>query len=58
MSKTCNLVGSLNEMVLISTECQEMGVENSKKRKIARKRCKEVKNSRGRKFNSLPTFSY
>ena len=41
------LVGSWNEVVLISTKCQGRGIENSK----------EEKNSRGSKFNlvaSLP----
>ena len=41
MRMTCSLVGILNEVVLINTECQGMGVEKSKKRKIARKRAKK-----------------
>ena len=41
MIMTCSLVGSLNEVILISTECQGMGVEKSKKRKIVSKSAKK-----------------
>ena len=35
MRMACSFVGSFNEVVLISIECQGMDVEMSKKRKIA-----------------------
>ena len=40
MRMTCSLVGSWNEVVLLSTKCQGRGVEKSK----------EEKNSMGSKF--------
>ena len=41
MRMTCSLIGSMNEVVFISTEDQGMGVEKSKKRKIARNMAKK-----------------
>ena len=40
-------MGSLNEVVLISTKCQGMGVEKSKKRKIVRKSAKKKRTQGG-----------